>query len=124
MVSFKHGPCHVIVSAGDLGMLGTISTSSTIAVNGTGLFHADDNLVLNGTTITRATDAGITIAAGKTLTLQNGGVATITGSYTNSTASTLAIADTGTAFNVSSTLYLMVEVRTRVGRRRDLRRHA
>jgi hypothetical protein len=97
---------NVIVSAGDLGMLGTISTSSTIAVNGTGLFHADDDLLLNGTTITRGSDAGITIAAGKTLTLKNGGVATITGSYSNSTASTLAIADAGTAFNVSGTLAL------------------
>jgi T5SS/PEP-CTERM-associated repeat protein len=97
---------HVIVSAGDLGMLGTISTSSTIDVNGTALFHADDDLVLNGTNITRATNAAITIAADKTLTLQNGGIATITGSFTNSTPSTLAISDTGTAFNVSSTLTL------------------
>ncbi len=96
----------VTVSVGTMTMSGatTFNSGSVIAVNGTSDLNIDQNVTFNGGQFTRATGATLAVAAGKTLTVQNGADAILTGSFSNTTASTIAVTGVGSTFSTASTL--------------------
>ena len=67
------------------GSTQTFSSGSSINVSGTASLVFNESVILAGAQITRATATGegLTVAAGKTLTVQNGGDVDITGSFSN-----------------------------------------
>jgi hypothetical protein len=69
------------------GSADVFSSSSTIAVAGTSVFNINESLTLDGSQLTRSSGGDVNLAAGKTLAVQNGGDAVITGAFTNNTAS-------------------------------------
>lgn len=72
----------------------TAGTGSTIAIAG-GTYTSEGNLTLDGGQLTRDAAGSFTLAAGKTLTVQNGGNATFTGELINATESTITVSDIG-----------------------------
>ena len=76
-------------------------------VNGTGVFNINESLTLDGAQLTRASGADINLPAGKTLTVQNGGDAIITGVFINNSASTIAVTSAGSTFSTTSSLQLI-----------------
>jgi hypothetical protein len=67
-------------------------------VNGTSTLNIGESLTLDGAALTRANGADLNLAAGKTLLVQNGGDAAITGAYANTTASTITVTGAGSSF--------------------------
>ena len=74
--------------------------NSVVAVNA-GSFLADGNVTLGGTRLTRSLFGTVSLAAGKTLTIQNGGDAIFTGGYTQNTAATINVTGAGSTFTLS-----------------------
>jgi len=97
------GKTLTIQSGGNATFTGdhTIDTASTIAITG-GTFTANGNMTLNGQ-LTRDAAGTFTVAAGKTLTVQNGGDAIFTGSYTT-TGSNITVTGAGSTFTTTSNL--------------------
>jgi hypothetical protein len=96
------------VNAGALTLLADGSAdvfgpSASIAVNGTSTLNINENLTLDAAPLTRASGANIFIAAGKTLTLQNGADATLTGAFNHQTASTVTLTGNGTTLSATAT---------------------
>jgi hypothetical protein len=85
----------VINSAGTT----VFSSSSVIAVNA-GSFLANGNVALDGAQLTRGA-ATVTLAAGKTLTIQNGGDAIISGSFIQASAATINVTGPGSTFTMA-----------------------
>ena len=85
------------------GTVSTVADASTdvfdsgasIAVNNTSTLNINESMTLDGALLTRATGAALALAAGKTLTVQNGGDAIITGLLNHATASTIAVTGSG-----------------------------
>ena len=101
--------CDVTVDAGTLTMgadggADIFDPGASIAVNGTGTFNINESLTLNGSQLTRASGGIVNLATGKTLTVQNGGDATITGAFANSTASTISVSGTGSTLATTGNL--------------------
>jgi hypothetical protein len=80
----------------------TVGATGTIAITG-GLFIAGGNMTLNGQ-MTRDTTGDFALVAGRTLTVQNGGDVTITGSFSNTSASTITVTGAGSTFSTTSSL--------------------
>ena len=99
----------VTVTDGTMTLSGatTFNASSVIAVNGTSDFNINQGATLDGAQLTRATGATLALAAGETLTVQNGGDAILTGSFSNTTASTIAVTGAGSTFSTTSTLSMV-----------------
>ena len=98
------------VSAGTItigadGGTDIFNTTSSVAVNGTSILNINENLTLEGQ-LTRATGADVNIAAGKTLTVQNGGDVTITGNYSPGSAATTTVTGVGSTFSTSGVVDL------------------
>ena len=77
----------------------TINATGTLAITG-GIFNANGNLFVNGR-LTRDVGGSFNLAAGKTLTVLNGGDAVISGSYNQTTAATITVAGAGSTFTTS-----------------------
>jgi len=97
----------VTVAAGTLAMgadgLGDVfGSNATIAINGTSTFNINESLILDGALLTRTSGANMNLAAGKTLTVQNGGDVTLSGAFTNTTASSIIVTGTGSTFSSSN----------------------
>jgi fibronectin-binding autotransporter adhesin len=92
-----------VTTASD-GSADVFTSTATIAVNGTSIFNIDESLTLDGAQLTRATGATINLAAAKTLTIQNGGDMIVTGLFTNSTASTIAVTGAGSTISATNAL--------------------
>ncbi len=97
----------LVVSAGTLntgadGTLDTLGSGGSIAVNGTSAFNIGESLTLDSSVITRTSFASLTLAAGKTLSVQNGGDVTITGGFNQATAATIHVTGAGSTFTMSA----------------------
>ena len=79
-----------------------VGQAGTIAIAG-GTFNADGDMTLNGL-MTRDATGIFHLAAGRTLTVQGGGDATITGTFANTTASTIAVTGAGSTFTTTGSL--------------------
>jgi T5SS/PEP-CTERM-associated repeat protein len=82
------------------------SAAASIAVNGTSTFNINESLTLDGAQLTRATGGVLTLAAGKTLTVQNGGDVTITGAFTHNAAANVVVTGAGSTFTTTLTMTL------------------
>ena len=82
----------------------TVNATGTIAIAG-GTFNANGDLTVNGQ-LTRDATGTFTLAAGKTLTLQNSGDFSIIGAFSNSTASTITVTGPGSTLTTTSQLML------------------
>ena len=80
----------------------TVDATGTIGITG-GTFNQNGNMTINGR-LTRDAGGAFNLAAGKTLTVQNGGDVDITGSFNSSSASTILVSGAGSTFSISSTL--------------------
>ena len=89
------------------GVADVFNSTATINVNGTSILNLNESITLDGARITRVTGADINLAAGKTLTVQDGGEVEIIGTFSNSTASTIAVTGVGSSFNTTSALSLI-----------------
>jgi hypothetical protein len=110
-----------IVNAGTLrtaadGLPDVFDTGGRLAINGTSTLELNESLTLDGavasvsdfrSSLTRATDARIVLAAGKTLRMENGADATITGGFTNNSASTIVVTDNGSTLTTTGGLSLI-----------------
>ena len=76
-----------------------INATGTLAITG-GTFNANGNLTLNGK-LTRDFGGNFNLAAGKTLTVQNGGYAIFNGGYRQSTAATINVTGAGAAITMT-----------------------
>jgi len=99
----------VTINAGTLttvadGITDLFNSQGAIAVNNSSAFSIGESLTLDNTQLTRAIGATITLAAGKTLTTQNGGHVVISGSFSNTTASTIAVTGAGSTFATTTGL--------------------
>jgi fibronectin-binding autotransporter adhesin len=90
------------VTMGADGSPDLFTSSSSVAVNGTSTFNINESLTLDGAQVTRASGATLSVAAGKTFTMQNGGDAVITDTFTNNTASTIVVTGAGSTFSTTS----------------------
>ena len=88
------------------GVTQVFSSTSTIAVSGTGTLNFNENTTLDGALLTMASGTAVNVAVGKTLTMQNGADFTVTGAFTNATASTITVTGAGSTFTTTSTLSL------------------
>ena len=86
------------------GTTQTFSIGSVITMGG-GNLTLNESAILDGGQLTR-TSGTLAIAAGKTLTIQNGGDVNFTGVFTNSTASTITVTGAGSTFNTTGTFTL------------------
>jgi hypothetical protein len=86
------------------GSTQAFTSGSSIGVSGTASLVFNESVILAGAQLTRAEDAELTVGAGKTLTVQNGGDVVITGSFSSSTASTILVTGAGSTFSSSSSL--------------------
>jgi autotransporter-associated beta strand protein len=93
-----------VVNVGSAGTT-TFNSNSTIDIN-SGTFDAAGNVTLDNAQLIRDNGATLSIAAAKTLTIQNGADATITGAFTNSTASTITVTGSGSTFTTTSNVAL------------------
>jgi T5SS/PEP-CTERM-associated repeat protein len=82
-----------------------VNATGTLAIAG-GTFNANDDLIVNGGQLTRDPEGTFALAAGRTLTVQAGGDATFTGSYTNSTASAITVTGAGSTLTTTGFLAL------------------
>ena len=99
----------IAVSAGTLlmradGLTDVMGSGASIAVNGSSIFDMRDSLTLDGGDLTRESGADVILAAGKTLTVQDGGDVVMTGSYSNTTDSTITVTGAGSSFTGNSSL--------------------
>ena len=76
-----------------------IGATGTVAIAG-GTFNANGNMLLSGQ-MTRDASGDFNLAPATTLTVQNGGDATITGTFINDTASTITITGAGSTFSAT-----------------------
>ena len=83
----------------------TFNSNSIIDINA-GTFDAAGNVTLDNAQLIRDNGATLSIAATKTLTVQNGADATITGTFANSTASTITVTGSGSTFTTTGSLTL------------------
>jgi T5SS/PEP-CTERM-associated repeat protein len=88
------------------GSTDVFNSTASIDVLLTSTFNINENLTLNGAELTRDFNATINLAAGKTLTVQNGGDVSISGNYPISTASTTVVTGAGSTFSCTSQLLL------------------
>lgn len=87
--------------------LTTVNATGTIAITG-GVYTSHGNLTLNGGQLTRDTTGVFGIDSGKIFTIQAGGDATFTGSFTNTTASSIVVTGTGSTLATSASSFLSV----------------
>ncbi len=85
------------------GSADVFGPSASLAVNGTSTLNINENLTLDAAPLTRASGANIFIAAGKTVTLQNGADATLTGAFNLQTAATVTLTGSGTTLSATAT---------------------
>ena len=85
--------------------LTTIHKTGTVAIAG-GTFNANGAVTLNGGQLTRDAAGVFTLAAGKTLTVQNGGDTIFTGTYGAPSNSIIAVTGAGSTLSTTSTLTL------------------
>jgi T5SS/PEP-CTERM-associated repeat protein len=88
------------------GSTDVFNSTASIDVLLTSTFNINENLTLNGAELARDFNATINLAAGKTLTVQNGGDVSISGNYPISTASTTVVTGAGSTFSCTSQLLL------------------
>jgi T5SS/PEP-CTERM-associated repeat protein len=69
----------------------SFNSNASIEVHGLSVFEIGENLTLNGAELTRDNQATISVAAGKILTAQNGGLISITGPFLNASDSTINV---------------------------------
>lgn len=74
----------------------TVNATGTVAIGG-GTFNANGSVVVNGQ-LTRSDTGVLSLAAGKTLTMQNGGDAILTGTFTLPSTSNLAVTEQARLF--------------------------
>ena len=113
------------VSAGTLLMrvddvTDVLGSGGSIAVNGSSVFEMRDSFTLDGGDLTRGSSASVILAAGKTLRVQDGGDVSITGSFSNTTDSTITVTGVGSTF--SSTSVAQLQRRERAQRHGGRRR--
>ncbi|MCX6879107.1 MAG: SUMF1/EgtB/PvdO family nonheme iron enzyme [Verrucomicrobia bacterium] len=86
----------------DLGHSGTVTLDSnaSIQINSPGSLNVNSDLILDNAQLTRAESGFLGILSGKTLTVQNDGDVTITGSHSQ-TAGTMTLQGNGTTFTQS-----------------------
>ena len=91
----------VTVAGGSVAVNSAATTifdsNSVVAVN-SGSFLANGNVTLNGAQLTRSAGGVVSLAAGKTLTIQNGGDAIISGGFIQATAATINVTGAGSTF--------------------------
>ena len=77
----------------------TVNLSGTININN-GTLAANDDVLIDGGTLTQQSTGQLTLAATRTLTIQNSGLADVTGDYSVASTRTIAITTSGT-FNAT-----------------------
>ncbi len=82
-----------------------VNATGTVAIAG-GNYISNGNLTINGGQFTRDANGTFSLAAGRTLTVQAGGDVTFTGSFSHTTASTIAVTGTGSTFSLNGGLTL------------------
>ena len=101
---------NVVINAGTLRMGpdgdDDVFDGASIAVNGAGIFDLDESVILEATQLTRSSTGTISLAAGKTLAVQDGGDVTITGAFANTTASTITVTGAGSTLSTTANLTL------------------
>ncbi len=79
----------------------TVFGSTSVVAITSGTFNASGNVTLTGSQLTRAAGGTMSLAAGKALTIQNGGDAIFTGGFTQTTAATINVTGAGSTFTMS-----------------------
>ncbi len=102
-------PFDVNINAGTLamgsdGVADVFGSTSTIAINPTGLLVINEELTLDGAKLTRASQAGLQIKPDALLKVQNGGDAVISGAFEGGLGSNLTVTGVGSTFSTTSTL--------------------
>ena len=85
------------LTIGGDGTVNILTSTASIDVTGTSVLNVNDNLALNGAQLTRTGNAGINLAAGRTLNVLNSADVDITGSF-GVNGSTILVADAGSTF--------------------------
>jgi len=89
------------LTIGSDGTVDVFSSTSSIAVSATSVLNLQENVTLDGAQITRAAGGQLNLTAGKTLTLQNSADVTITGAFSNNTASVIQLSGPGVTFSTT-----------------------
>ncbi len=86
-------------STGTAGM--TVNATGQVSING-GSFNLNGDGAVDGGSVSRASGASFTVAAGKTMTVKNAGHFTVTGTYTMNTTGQITVTGTGSAMHVDT----------------------
>jgi T5SS/PEP-CTERM-associated repeat protein len=93
-----------ISSGGLVRVNGTTNVwaNGTVDVQGGGTFNANDNFTIDDGVLTRASSGSFNLAASKTMTIQNGGRASFTGTYITAINAIYNVSGTGSTFEALS----------------------